>query len=449
MKINYFDSHFQDHFIENTTSLYLESIESFRSSSEEVDHDSILSLDFQHFFSEAVQNPSLSKFSSCNWYWLGLITDLVYLISLHDELEIGDGLELTPSEDELFNFWHDSDYAKDFLVELNESKNLEDTSLKFKNRIEDQIQSYYYIHINGNKSAKLNYQIIPEIGDGDNRVYSLLNLRYSDTSDIEGVTLKSTLSDLEFKNPNVDAKDIFIHSSSKAIDKDLDKIKHDIQEALQLIEKYSPKLKQVFYKFTKYIVPINEPGVVSYSMQSLPYFSSLNVYERDFTDLLDDLLHENGHHFMNFILNSEELIYEDDEKIYFSPWRHALRPIRGIYHAYFTFYWAFKLFYDLQRSINSSDFDKRIPKAKVLSRLLEEATMLHMIWEQIEIADSHGKITDFGMKLIMPIKNEVSLFIQNEYEQCQEQLQTINDEAHTKYLAFISELKVQEEKFKQ
>jgi len=82
-------------------------------------------------------------------------------------------------------------------------------------------------------------------------------------------------------------------------------------------------------------------------MQSLPGYSSLNMFDRDQIDLMDDLLHENGHHYLNTFLNHQDLINEDDDKIYYSPWRKALRPVRGIYHATFTFFWALELFYQL------------------------------------------------------------------------------------------------------
>ncbi|EQC52563.1 hypothetical protein [Bacteriovorax sp. DB6_IX] len=80
--------------------------------------------------------------------------------------------------------------------------------------------------------------------------------------------------------------------SSKELDSDLDHFKSKIELALSIIKEANPALYTTFINFTKVIIPINEKGIVSYSMQSLPGFSSINTFERDFLDLLDDLLHE-------------------------------------------------------------------------------------------------------------------------------------------------------------
>ncbi len=439
MKINYFDKNFQNHYLEQTHELYQEILESFRESVQSPDnYDTILSKEFQDFFKKAIHSDELDKFNTQNWYWFSLIQDLVHLISMHGDLEISDSLELSPTEDELFNFWHDSDYAKIFLIELNETKDLAKTSLTFKSHIESQIISFFYIHIDSSLEniTKIQYNIIPEIGDSETRIYSLKGLKYSEIDQIDGILYDGELNKLNFNKENLKNSFIEINSSSPEIDNELTNISQRVEDAIKIIHKLSPPLFEVLSRFTRVIVPINEKGVVSYSMQSLPYFSSINMYDRDFTDLLDDLLHENGHHYMNFILNAEELIYEDDEKIYYSPWRKALRPVRGIYHAYFTFYWAFRLFHDLFEHIDDVDFPISISKPKVISRLLEESLMLDIVWDEIMKAKEHGKVSESGLEIIQPIKDEIDVFISTKKSVALKKLKSNFSSEYNEYLEF-------------
>src|SRR5690606_26785592 len=143
---------------------------------------------------------------------------------------------------------------------------------------------------------------------------------------------------------------------------------------------------------------IDEPGVVSYSLQSLPGYSNINVVERDFVDLIDDLVHENGHHALNAVLNAEELIEEDDDKIFWSPWRRALRPIRGMFHGYLTFFWAYALFSDLERNNVQGLTNEEMAKTRM--RFIEEFIMLEFCNDQLDAAKKMGKILPLGMDLI-------------------------------------------------
>ena len=232
------------------------------------------------------------------------------------------------------------------------------------------------------------------------------------------VTIKNKkifINKKEYKiNQNqVSREDLSILSSSKEIDKKISTLNKNIQLALDIIKKSSPELHHTLMNFTQRIIPINEKNIVSYSMQILPGYSSINIYERDFLDLMDDLLHENGHHYMNIFLNIDDLIIEDDEKIYYLPWRDSLRPIRGIYHAYFTFYWAFKLYYSLYENLhllqNIYPFSQ-VEIKKIYKRALEEWYMLKMSEENLKLSYSEGKILKEGYKLITIISNDLDRY---------------------------------------
>jgi hypothetical protein len=119
---------------------------------------------------------------------------------------------------------------------------------------------------------------------------------------------------------------------------------------------------------------------------------------------MDDLIHENGHHFLNAFLNVQDLFTEDDEKDYYSPWRQALRPIRGIYHACFTFYWGLNLFDDLLTGHPPLNEEER---EKIKRRFLEEYYMLDYCYPDLVHAHKENKINTQGMELIEQIYEEI------------------------------------------
>ncbi len=417
----------QIQYINDTKEYYCELLESFReSANEESDDESELSQSFQIFFKLAINNNKLDDFNTQNWYFFSIIQRIIQVLELHDCLEISDDLELSDSEDELFNLWHDSEFAKVFLLNLNESKDLLKESRSCLRLVEKQAEAFFHIHIEFNKDLgdKLNHQMIPEIGDSKNRLYSLCNGQFH-TGEIDFNSLDS--SKLNFKEQPNKVRDFTLHSSSKEIDSTIDHQLKRIDQAIEVISKSSPELLSTLKTFTKIIVPIDEVGIVSYSMQSLPFVSCINLYDRDFHDLIDDLMHENGHHYLNFILNTNDLIFEDDEKIYYSAWRKALRPVRGIYHAYFTFYWAFKTYLSLKES--NTKFSQR-DDSKILMRLLEEALMLDFSWHEVIRCYQDGKISELGLEVVNPIEKEVSSFMDTSYQKFKVELKNLSEESY-------------------
>jgi hypothetical protein len=195
--------------------------------------------------------------------------------------------------------------------------------------------------------------------------------------------------------------------------KEMKKFSTKIEVASRVIRKFSPDSWERFSNFTEVIIPIKQEEFVSYSHQELPGTSMINFYNRDFVDLLDDLLHENGHHHLNYYLNLEQLIQEPIDCIYYSPWRRTLRPLRGIYHAYFTFFWAFKLFSDM---VNSKELDSiwyifsKGEKEKILWRAIEEYWMLEYTFKDLQWARRQGLISDLGWDLIKEQRNKVIKF---------------------------------------
>ena len=186
-----------------------------------------------------------------------------------------------------------------------------------------------------------------------------------------------------------------------------------IETAIKIIRKFSPESWERLATFTDTIIPIKQKELVSYSHQELPGVSMINLYHRDFVDLLDDLLHENGHHHLNYYLNLQALIEEPIECIYYSPWRQTLRPLRGIYHAYFTFFWAFKLFSDM---LKTSELDSTwytfsaSEKEKITWRAIEEYWMLEYTFQDLKWARKQKLISETGWDLIIEQRNKARKF---------------------------------------
>lgn len=385
---------------------------------------------------EIIGDKELNTYTDLNFYWSTLLENVIYLVQLHEEceeLKASNDEEFTEVEEELFNFWNDSDLTESFLELLEKKNTILDSSKLLKPILENQIISFFYLNISKNPllgEESYIYKAIPEKGDNDQCLYlgannQLVRLEPAcetyPTLPIVGVNKHQNLIFLEGDKRYVitdglspleihDKKIHILPNCEKGFSK-IEEIRSNITKALNIIKSNSEELFDTFSTFTHTIIPIDEPSIVSYSQQQLPGFSCINVFERDFIDLIDDLLHENGHHYLNTVLNSTELIIEDDEKIYFSPWRKSLRPIRGIYHGAFTFYWALELFSNLFKnevlSDGSSNFDKE-QKNKITLRFLEEYEMLSFSFNDLESAYKSGKVTEEGMKLIKVIESLTS-----------------------------------------
>ncbi len=366
---------------------------------------------FQNRFNEILKDKSLRKYSPLKFFWLKLLEDYLFLIN-------------TDSGNDLFDFWEKSEYCNSFFKLINKNISFLDASKKLLPHLENQIISFYYLNLNPNfknPSFPLEYKIIPEIGDFNQRIYISDAHLFSDFSKInQFISIKSISK--TFLKTNLGKKKIYkplprifnntlaLLPTSKDGIKKSDIFKKRIEKALRVIKKYSPDSYNTFSNFTHTILPVNEPGVVSYSLQNLPGYSCINLFERDFIDLIDDLIHENGHHYLNTYLNFCELINEDNEKIYYSPWRNALRPIRGIYHACFTFFWALHLFGNLFRNLEKMNFLTLNEKRKVASRFVEEYLMLNYCLPDLKHAFKNKKINSEGMKLIRSIYSQIKPF---------------------------------------
>lgn len=392
---------------------------------EDVGEDEVspyLSGEFQEELTNILNSDELNRYSPLRFYWLNLIDKLVDTLSLVDE-----GVE---ENNELIGYYSDSDLLG-FIINLVEKEEGPEEILEQVIDFQEiQIVSFYHLHISKEEwqpNGPVSYPLTPEIGETngvlvlgeDKDIYILPNLKGEGIIPIAGffpqkkelqVLVKENIETISASNPDL-ISNIDDISLIPGFDKDqnIDQAFFPkVKKAYDVIQSLSPDLKEVLDRFTHTIVPLYQEELVSYSMAIMPGFSSINIQHRDFVDMVDDLLHENGHHFLNAILEGEEeLIFEDDDKIFYSPWRKALRPIRGLYHGLITFYWAYRLFKELSLWKDLENHFSHEEIQKIYFRFLEEAILIRRCAPEISEAYRLDKVSEYGMELVDLVFDEL------------------------------------------
>lgn len=341
---------------------------------------SIIGSESKKFFKKIHKQKTIDNDT---FFWL---TQIVFLIDVLENL-------YSENEEELFDLFDESSYRSVFYSHLKKNNHIFESSFESALFIAQDLENLLLGNILQKPcTITSSYMPRPEFGDSKTSFGKSKQIKVEGTSLwLRGKYKKEFLSRLKWAHDQ-----IALHSASS--------------------------FTRLNY-FTQVIVPYNDPCVVSYSSQDLPGVSMINLYNRDRIDLMDDLLHENGHHHLNYYLNLGKLITENPEQIYYSPWRKAPRPVRGIYHAYMTFFWAAHLFFDLYQA-SSSDFTKE-EKKKIKKRLIEEISMLLYCEEEMNKIFNNKLMTQKGYKLyqelsakvhsyylVLPFKKEIDKKIQ-------------------------------------
>lgn len=329
----------------------------------------------------------IKNYSTFNWFFLKQIKTYLKLKELQPHLSAGD--DFGEKEDTVFEIWNQSEFAEEFLKSLNKGLSISKATQKTLQSLDK------HLVILGERqllhSNKVNPSYRPQNSLGEITHHKKVSRLLKTTMHLDGL-------DLDLMTPTF---------------KEMKDFSHKIEIALKVIRKHSPSSWERFKNFTQLIIPIKQMELVSYSHQELPGVSMINLYDRDFVDLMDDLLHENGHHHLNYYLNLGKLIDEPKENIYYSPWRQTLRPLRGIYHAYFTFFWAFKLFSDIA---NAKEIDSifylfnESQKEKIYWRAVEEFWMLDYSYNDLVWAKRQGLINETGWDLVNEQRKELLKF---------------------------------------
>jgi HEXXH motif-containing protein len=183
-----------------------------------------------------------------------------------------------------------------------------------------------------------------------------------------------------------------------------------ITRAWQTIRMAWPEGHELLNALTSRIIPLRAKGVVSFSYRHRPGLSFINCFDRGHLDLLDDLIHENGHHHLNLLLR-KYVMYRGDhnQQIFYSPWRRSLRPLRGILHATFTFTMGALLFERLSSWAEGRGGMMRWKKAgltpqdlqRARFRCLEEIESVRYSIQDLCYADHHlGWLTGSGRRMV-------------------------------------------------
>jgi hypothetical protein len=331
-------------------------------------------------------HDELLEYSSVKWHYLTQLQLFCFLASQAEDL--GESA-FGPEEEEVFEKWNNSEFADIFLKDLNKGFTLGKANRRSLLVLDKHLVTFGERHILRSDRTTKAYRSQSSLGD------------FTKNGKITR-HLETTL--------HVEGKDLRLMTKSL---KEMKDFSQRIELALEIIRTHSPTSWDRFSAFTDVIVPIKNPEFVSYSHQDLPGYSMINMYHRDFVDLIDDLLHENGHHHLNFYLNLEMLIEEPLDNIYYSPWRKTLRPLRGIFHAYFTFYWAFKLFSDLLTapSPNTPHYSfSEDELEKIIWRAIEEYYLLTYSFDDLKWARKKRLIHEKGWQLIEEQQKELKKF---------------------------------------
>ena len=182
-----------------------------------------------------------------------------------------------------------------------------------------------------------------------------------------------------------------------------------LERALGIVRVSWPEAHREIERRTFMLVPIREPGTVSYSVAARPGLSFINPSGKTLVDLADDLLHETAHHRLHDLQAVAVLLKPGPETLdvqaFDSPWRGALRPLHGLLHGAYTFLFRAELFRRILRLVR---LDPRALGAAIgppgrsflLRELGRERRMIARALRDLEAASRAGLLTRAGRGLV-------------------------------------------------
>jgi HEXXH motif-containing protein len=186
-----------------------------------------------------------------------------------------------------------------------------------------------------------------------------------------------------------------------------------LARALQIVQVSWPEARREIERRTFMIVPIREPGTVSYSMAARPGISFINVSGKSLIDLADDLLHETAHHRLHDLQGTTALMKTGPSTLevqaFDSPWRGTRRPLHGLLHGAYTFLFRAELF---RRLLGAQGGRSRRPgprlttggRAFVRRELRRERRMIGTALRDLEGAARSGLLTPAGRSLVRRLR---------------------------------------------
>jgi HEXXH motif-containing protein len=182
-----------------------------------------------------------------------------------------------------------------------------------------------------------------------------------------------------------------------------------LARALRLVRIAWPEAYREILLRTRMVVPVHEPGTVSWSLAARPGISFIHVSGKSLVDLADDLLHENSHHRLHDMEEAARLLRPGagtgEVQAFDSPWRGTRRPLRGILHGAFTFLFRAGLLRRILRAsrrhpgLLAADLGSGGP-AFLRSELRREIEMVGRALEGLKQASAEGLLAPAGVRLV-------------------------------------------------
>ena len=197
------------------------------------------------------------------------------------------------------------------------------------------------------------------------------------------------------------------------VGQDLPGIETRLARALRLTHLAWPAAYRLILDRTALIVPVHEPGLVSYSLAARPGVSFINVHRKSTLRLADDLLHETAHHLLHDVQETADLLLPGSEteevQAFDSPWRGTRRPLHGILHGTYTFLFRAELF---ARLLLAGDRSPRLVGPLLGARgmaflrreLRRELSMIGRALKELDQASRSGLLTPAGRALVRSLR---------------------------------------------
>jgi hypothetical protein len=198
------------------------------------------------------------------------------------------------------------------------------------------------------------------------------------------------------------------------VGRDLPGLESRLAAALRLARFAWPDAHEEILRRTAMVVPVEEPGLVSYSLAARPGVSFINVRGKSIVQLADDLLHETAHHLLHDLQETADLLAPgpDTEEVqaFDSPWRGTRRPLHGLLHGAYTFLFRAELF---ARLLRARARRKESAAGRLLSpgraaflrrELRRELSMIGGALNDLEQASRHGLVTPHGRVLVRSLR---------------------------------------------
>jgi hypothetical protein len=178
-----------------------------------------------------------------------------------------------------------------------------------------------------------------------------------------------------------------------------------VPRALDLLDAAWREAHRMVLGRTHAIVPIDDPGVVSYSSAREPGIAYVNVRSSPLVRLAEDLLHEATHMRVHEIESLHPLVTGGDARFY-SPWRREWRPLRGILHGACTFTVGAAFFERMLRASEGRSRGIRFSSARTAwlsRRFLEEMESTRVALATLGSAAARRLLTPEGRAVVRAV----------------------------------------------